>query len=728
LLIVSVKKYLTLVFTTVYLDTYWFMPKFCSRIFRSWNTGVFGLSLIILVSCFSETEKNVDHIKYVDLIREKASRMVDEGDFDGAVAFFDSAYRIIPNPGIGDKIRKYSFMGQNYYPKLEDYKSAIANLDSIFLILNTKSLKNEYKRDYSTALFQKGDYLFKLNKYNEAYRYYYSGKLLAETILDPCSLSEYAYRLGMVSYKQEKYKEAASNFKQCFEEVGHCNNDFRIFAFQQELLANTALSYSKIGMVDSSIIFSNKALAFIKKNENRFPDRHKYTEMAKGVIYGNQAAVYLEKGDTAFAEKLLRRSFEINRRKGFDNNDAQLTLLKLGKLYVQTNQLDSALKTAVMLKLSLDSNYVLNVDIGLNEMNWKYYDKVGQTALAYTHLQNYLRLKDSLDSGNKKLVIADVDKEFRNIEQQYKYNLLSKDNEYKKKYLFIAVLFSIMAVVILFLLWKNWNASKKNILTLTFLNKQVTFQNGQLEQTLADLKESSNDKDRILKVVAHDLRNPIGAIANISSILLDEIKFSSDHQKMVEMVKDSSWQSIEMINELLNASIANRPSEMKLEWVDISDLIYKCVDQVRFKAEKKGQKIDLHLEEGIKIKADREKLARVLSNLIINAIKFSPINTAISVKSRLDAGFLKLSVEDAGIGIPAELWDHVFDMFGTSKRFGTLGEQPFGIGLPFSKQIVEAHHGKIWFESEVNKGTIFHVSVPVTEYTPTTQDSSQISV
>ena len=155
---------------------------------------------------------------------------------------------------------------------------------------------------------------------------------------------------------------------------------------------------------------------------------------------------------------------------------------------------------------------------------------------------------------------------------------------------------------------------------------------------------------------------------------------------------------------------------MNMEWVAVSDLIHKCVDQIRFKAEEKGQQIRLDLEDGIRIKADREKLMRVVCNLIINAIKFSPLNTAITVQNRMAETGLELSVKDNGIGIPQELGDHLFEMFGNSKRYGTMGEQPFGIGLPFSKQIVEAHGGEIWFESEENKGTVFYILLPQAEY------------
>jgi len=149
--------------------------------------------------------------------------------------------------------------------------------------------------------------------------------------------------------------------------------------------------------------------------------------------------------------------------------------------------------------------------------------------------------------------------------------------------------------------------------------------------------------------------------------------------------------------------------------INVSDLILKSVDQLGFKAKEKRQLIKLDIISDIKINADQEKLSRVISNLITNAIKFSPVDTEIKIRMERKAGILELIVEDNGIGISPLLSVNVFEMFSSAKRQGTAGEQSFGIGLSFSKQIVEAHKGKIWFESEVNKGTVFYIQLPIDE-------------
>jgi len=707
------------------------MAKCFSANFASLSRGIgsiipVAIILFLFQSCDEKSGENSDHIAYVDDIRERSSRMLDVGETDKALAFFDSAYQTIQYPGTGDEIRKYSFKGQDYYPKIKDYKTAIVMLDSISFLLSDEGLRKKYIREYLTGLFQKGDLLFKLKRFSDAYQHYYRGKLIAQTIFDPCAVSEYTYRLGMVSYKQAKYVEAVNNFKQCYEDASFCNKDFKNFALLQELLANISLSYGRMGMTDSSLAFSSKALAFIKEEGKPFPDRKDYLDMAIAVVNGNQSEQYYKKGDTLTAIDFLEKSIATNTRKGFDLQDAQMAMSKLGEMYVESKRMDEACEIGVQLQASLDTNYNLFADIGFNKFNWKYYDALKAPEIAYVYLQKYIRLKDSLDRDNKKLISTDVGKEFQTIEQQYNYKLLSKQNDQKAGYLYVTVLLGLMALAILLLLWQNWRASRSNVAALMKLNKKIIFQNKQLGQTLDDLRQSNEDKDRILKIVAHDLRNPISAIVSISSLLLDEENLSEENKELLKMQKTSALQSIEMINDLLSANLNYRPEEMKFEVIDMKGLLQECVEQLKFKAEEKNQVLELETEDKITVAADREKLLRVLSNLIVNAIKFSAAKSYVKIRMVSKGNKMELSVIDQGIGIPDDLKDKVFDSFTEAKRHGTAGEQPFGLGLSISKQIIEAHEGKIWFESEEYKGTIFYIELPLAETTSAVKEASEL--
>jgi signal transduction histidine kinase len=141
-------------------------------------------------------------------------------------------------------------------------------------------------------------------------------------------------------------------------------------------------------------------------------------------------------------------------------------------------------------------------------------------------------------------------------------------------------------------------------------------------------------------------------------------------------------------------------------------LLQYCVDLLKFKAESKKQDIHLQADE-ITLEIDREKIWRVLSNLISNAIKFSPENSIIEVEMFEKQGNVRISVTDYGSDIPDDAKDKIFDMFsGIKIRTENRDEHSFAIGLSLSKQIVEALDGKIWVKSREGQGTVFYVEFP----------------
>lgn len=131
---------------------------------------------------------------------------------------------------------------------------------------------------------------------------------------------------------------------------------------------------------------------------------------------------------------------------------------------------------------------------------------------------------------------------------------------------------------------------------------------------------------------------------------------------------------------------------------------------MQFKANEKKQHIFLQTEP-VTISANYDKLWRVINNLLGNAIKFSQEGTVINVSLAKKGTKALISIKDEGIGISSEIKDQVFDPFTHFKRPGTKGEESFGLGLSISKHIIESHGGKLWFESEVGKGSIFYIEL-----------------
>ena len=167
-----------------------------------------------------------------------------------------------------------------------------------------------------------------------------------------------------------------------------------------------------------------------------------------------------------------------------------------------------------------------------------------------------------------------------------------------------------------------------------------------------------------------------------------------------------------LINEIMEAA-ENDAGHFKKEPVEINGLVSNCVELLRFKAAEKEQFITMELMEmPLELTISKEKVWRVISNLISNAIKFSAEGKEIIVNVLNDQSSVEINVKDNGIGIPENLKNKVFNTYTDAKRAGTAGEKSFGLGLSISKEIIESHKGNIWFESIANRGTTFYVSLP----------------
>jgi signal transduction histidine kinase len=235
----------------------------------------------------------------------------------------------------------------------------------------------------------------------------------------------------------------------------------------------------------------------------------------------------------------------------------------------------------------------------------------------------------------------------------------------------------------------------------------------QLTIAYENLKTSKEAKDRILRVVAHDLRSPVGGIASLASIVLEGNEpLSGDQKKYLEMIWQTSNQSLGLINELLTNDIDDSTG-LNVRQTNINQLIENVIHLLQPRAKEKMQVISAELPPSPLVGLyDGEKLMRVIQNLSFNAIKFTNTGGTISIKAFADGTLLRITIADNGIGIPVALQPHIFELFSTAQRKGTAGEPSFGIGLSVCKKIVDEHGGKMLVYSEEGKGTTFELQLP----------------
>lgn len=644
----------------------------------------------------------LNHPEYFDSVFKIAIE-IRSTDPQASFRFLDSSYEAFPKPGPLDLYRKYDFMRYAYMYHSKDLSKAGKYVDSMISIIEGLP-KSKYTREYALAHLYKGDLLFEEKKYIEAYQYFYKGKTIAQAIEEPYTLTQYHHRLGMVCYRQEKYAEAADHFKRALQISAPLEKNEFNFIYNQELLSNIGLSYESLHQNDSAFTYYKKALDYINANKQSVTDKN--VSIALGVLYGNLAQAYLVKGDTTEAEQLLKKSIGINLRKDYDFRDAQYSQIKLANLYIALGRYEEGAEMLEEIKKALETNFIDEIELDRLRLSWILYHKSNQLTKAYSYLNAYIKLKENVENNNKSFSGVDFNREFQKISQQYELNILKKDNDLKTLYLIVVIIFSSMSIAIMLLVWQNWRRSKNNITILTDLNDQ-------LQHTLNALKDSNNEKDRIMHIVAHDLRNSISAISVITDIIVNNETISKDNQDLFDLIKISSSSSLDMIKDLSQIILAPEAQPMVKAETDFTMLVRQCVNMLQFKANEKNQKITFVAPaDHIFININKDKIWQAVSNLIVNAIKFSHKKQPITITLADLGDSVQVSVADKGIGIPDEIKDKVFDSFSAAKRPGTTGELAFGLGLSISQSILKAHNGKIWFESTPNKGSTFYIMIP----------------
>lgn len=675
--------------------------------------AVAGIPLLSLLFSCSRINNDSESKRLTDLrsLIDKAAATSVNGNKLAPVHYLDSALagRKLT---ITEEIEVNGFKSDIYNNQLHDPATAMLFADSMLHLVENAG-PGHYQTEYALANFNKGDILFNQKKYNEAYSCYYRARAIGKTSLDSCTLGEYSFRLALVLYRQSRFAEAATIFERSFKESHSCNIDFGKYYRLQQVLNDIGLSFYKAGNPDSALYYYNKGLDFIKENGSKFPDRQNLNEIANAVIYGNMADIFRLQKNNATAKQLLKQSIATNIRKGADNQDAQYSQVKLADIYSDEGYTDSMHTVLSELRHGFDTIRNPRAEMDWNRLMWKYYNSRNDSKDAYSYLARFTTLRDSLEKEASQLKTADLSEQIKTMENQYEIQSLQKDNELKKVYLWIAVVSSVLAVIIVFFIFRNLIRSRKNVALLQSLNDQVNEQKYQLQHALSSLEEKNKQQERILRAVAHDLRGPVATIAMLSDLILYE-EDAASRAEMVEFVKTSCNNSLELITEILEAADQSKRKEHEKESVSINALIKSSVDLLQLKASEKNQVIQTELpKQDLFLMVNQKKIKRVLANLITNAIKFSDRGATIKIKLAKDLEGAVLTVEDTGIGIPADIQDKIFDMFTEARRKGTAGELPYGLGLSICKQIVEAHNGNIWFESKQGEGTSFYVKLPV---------------
>ena len=251
---------------------------------------------------------------------------------------------------------------------------------------------------------------------------------------------------------------------------------------------------------------------------------------------------------------------------------------------------------------------------------------------------------------------------------------------------------------------KDGREVKGVVLTLTDLTE--------MREAEDALRAALRARDEVLAVVSHDLRNPVGTIAAAAELLADVPLSAESRGEHLEIIHRAADRINRLIQDLLDvAQIEAGRLSVRQKRVDPRDMLDEAVASARARAEEEDVRLSAEIEPGLPgVDADRDRILQVLSNLIVNALKFTPAGGEVTVTASVSVEGVLVSVKDTGPGIEPEMRDHLFDRFWKGHRSAGGGA---GLGLAIVEGILAAHGAQVRVDTEVGEGTCFSFVLPL---------------
>jgi len=560
-----------------------------------------------------------------------------------------------------------------------------------------------------------------LGKYKESWEYAMKAKKLARKLDEKKGVALALRLLGNISKETYKINKALDYLKEAknisektgdelakaraLTPIGIIYKDLKYYVQAKENLS-VALKIFIEKKEDKLIVtgYNNMGLLYsdMKEFENALYCYHEALKIAKDQEYDSGIAfvsknigfALTQVGEYERAHPFLLKAFELN--KSLDN---KRNYSRASRCLSEYNLKLKNLKKAI---------YYANE-------SYKIADEIGHKADKLKSLITIVRIfeskrdyKKAFDSQKEINELKDVlNKEIVELLKakfagEKKFELLKKENRIQKIYNAFLIFSSIFILIVAFLTYKSFLTKKKAEKVLLESEKK--------------LREANAYKDHLFAIIAHDLGSPFSSLLQSSQYLEENFNTlgKEDLREFVSHIYQNTKNVFNLLENLMNWALS-QIGKMKTipEKLDIKALVDETIEQLRYVAGKKSIKILSFIPQNSFICGDRNMIKAVIRNLLSNAIKYTYPEGEVKITSKTMDDFLKITVSDNGIGIDEQKIVRLFKIAPLQPTRGTANEKKgTGLGLLLCKDFVEKNGGKIWVESELNKGTHFSFTIP----------------
>lgn len=573
------------------------------------------------------------------------------------------------------------------------------------LILELKDKKME-----SGVMTSLGIVHNKLGHFPQALRYYQKALIIEEGLGNEMNIALLSVNLGNIFYNQKLFDDARNHYEKAIP-ILKKNNHKRALA---AIYNNLGSAYGDVG----NVLFEND-----KQKMGALEVSIKYFELSLRIkeeigdklgiatSKSNLARLYNKLDSLQQAQKLFEESIKLYDDLG-NKSEKTLALTGISKLQHKNKQLEESLENALKAyEEAKSSNIPENLRESVKNLS-DLYNNIGEHEKALIYYKKYINIKEQLFDRDNIKKIAALEADFKFEKDKLKMNA-KLDKERNLRIIYLTSFFALLlftGFMIYFLRVKQKDNKK-----LEFQKNELANKNEEISKQRNSLKQLNATKDKLFAIVAHDLKNPLSAFRSITQSLTENLNTISKEEVeyFLNQINNSSHKLYDLLQNLLQWAI-NQTGQLKYkaQSIDLQEIVNEVKQEVQTNAEIKGIRIENKIDENTFVFADNKMTRLVIRNLVSNAIKFTPKGGKIKVKVKDKHKYIQLEVQDTGIGISEADQIKLFNIEEDNSKIGTSSEKGTGLGLILCKEVIEKQRGKIWVESEKNKGSSFIFTLP----------------